>query len=177
MERSVPAAPRRVVHGNKNETMTRFLLIVVLLLPISAAVADVDKGLAAYDEGDYATALREWRPLAEQGVAAAQNNLGAMYDKGEGVPQDYSTAVRWYSLAAEQGYAYAQSNLGIMYALGQGVIQDNVYAHMWLNIAASQGNENAVKSRDLIAKVMTPAQIAEAQKLARECVKKNYKDC
>ena len=71
MERSVPAAPRRVVHGNKNETMTRFLLIVVLLLPISVAVADFEKGLNAYFKGDYATALLEWRPLAEQGYAAA----------------------------------------------------------------------------------------------------------
>ena len=64
-----------------------------------------------------------------------------------------------------------------MYGLGQGVIQDNVYAHMWWNIAASQGNKDAVTNRDIVAGKMTPSQIAEAQDLARECVRKKYKDC
>jgi hypothetical protein len=57
------------------------------------------------------------------------------------------------------------------------VIQDHVYAHMWFNIAASSGDTDAVKKRDIIAKRMTSAQIAEAQKLARECVRKNYEGC
>ena len=101
-----------------------------------------------------------------------------MYDKGLGVPQDYKTAVKWYTLAAEQGHGSAQTNLGVMYVKGQGVIQDYVRAHMWWNIAASSGNKNAVKKRDIIAKRMTPARIEDAQKLARECVrKKNYKGC
>jgi len=64
-----------------------------------------------------------------------------------------------------------------MYGQGQGVIQDNVYAHMWGNLAASNGNELGGKMRDFVAKEMTPAQIAEAQKLARECVRKKYKGC
>jgi uncharacterized protein len=64
-----------------------------------------------------------------------------------------------------------------MYGVGTGVIQDLVYAHMWLNIAASSGNKVAVKNRDIVAGEMTPAQIAEAQKLARECVRKEYKGC
>ena len=100
-----------------------------------------------------------------------------MYYDGKGVSQDYSTAVKWYSLSAKQGNVGAQNFLGVMYGLGNGVIQDNVYAHMWFNIAASQGDENAVKGRDMIAKEMTPADISTAQKLARECVKKNYKGC
>ena len=108
--------------------------------------ADFQKGVIAFDNGDYATALREWTPLAKQGNAYAQYNLGVMYDKGQGVPQDYKTALKWYRLAAEQGDASAQSNLGVMYGTGRGVIQDNVYAHMWLNIAASSGNETASKS-------------------------------
>ena len=99
-----------------------------------------------------------------------------MYESGAGVPQDYKTAVKWYRLAARQGSADAQSNLGGMYGMGTGVIQDNVYAHMWWNIAASSGNsKNASKNRDIVAIRMTPAQIEEAQKLARECVRKNYK--
>ncbi len=94
--------------------------------------------------------------------------------------QDDKTAVKWYTLAAEQGYASAQYNLGLMYVEGEGVIQDNVYAHMWWNIAASSGeseSEKASANRDIVAEEMTPDQIAEAQKLARECVAKNYKGC
>ena len=70
-----------------------------------ASSADWEKGVAAYESGDFATAMREWEPLAEQGDATAQGNLGLMYDEGQGVPQDYKTAVKWYRLAAEQGDA------------------------------------------------------------------------
>ena len=87
--------------------------------------ADFDKGLDAYDRGDYATALREFKPLAEQGNAAAQFNLGVMYDKGIGVPQNHKTAVKWYTLAAKQGNAHAQTNLGLMYDEGKGVPQND----------------------------------------------------
>jgi TPR repeat protein len=84
-------------------------------------LGDFEKGLKAYQSGDYQTALHEWRPLAEQGDAKAQNNLGVMYEKGLGVPQDYAEAVKWYRKAAEQGDARAQNNLGVMYAAGRGV--------------------------------------------------------
>jgi len=101
-----------------------------------------------------------------------------MYDNGLGVPQDYKVAVKWYRLAAKQGDADAQYNLGVMYGNGTGVIQDNVYAHMWWNIAASSGNsKNAVKNRDSVAGMMTPADLSAAQKLARECVRRKYKGC
>ena len=66
---------------------------------------------ASYEKGDYETALREFKPLAEQGGAYAQYNLGQMYRRGQGVPHNYQTAVKWYRLAAEQGNAYAQFNL------------------------------------------------------------------
>ena len=100
-----------------------------------------------------------------------------MYARGKGVLQDYKTAVKWCTLAAEQGFASAQSLLSVNYALGKGVIQDNVYAHMWGNLAASNGNENGAKLRDLAAKSMTPTQLETAQRLASECMKKNYKGC
>jgi TPR repeat protein len=145
------------------------------------AIAQFNLGLI-YRKGegvpqDYKTAVKWWKLAAEQGDAIAQNNLGLMYRKGEGVPQDEKTAVKWYRLAAEQGNANAQTNLGVMYDKGQGVIQDNVYAHMWWNIAASSGNKDAVKNRDIVAGKMTPARIEDAQKLARECVRKKYKGC
>ena len=79
----------------------------------------------------YATALEFWRPLAEQGHAGAQNNLGFMYDNGRGVPKDYAEAAKWYPKAAEQGHAKAQSGLGILYHFGWGVPNDSVLAYMW----------------------------------------------
>ena len=100
-------------------------LTLALLLIFSCATAwaaDFDKGVAAYKAGDFATALAEFKPLAEQGDADAQYNLGFMYDNGKGVIEDDKEAVKWYRLAAEQSHA-------------------------------------------------------KAQDLARECVKKNYKDC
>jgi len=86
-------------------------------------------------------------------------------------------AVKWYTLAAEQGNANAQLNLGLMYGEGKGVPQDYVRTHMWLSLAASTGNENAIKGRDIVMEGMTPADLSAAQKLARECVAKNYKGC
>ena len=162
------------------KTTFKALMIAVTILVTSVTVSlaqDYQKALAAYNKGDYATALREWKPFAEQGDAIAQVLLGSMYQRGLGVTKDYAEAVNWYRKAAEQGYAGAQGNLGLMYYLGNGVIQNIVSAHMWLNIAASNGQEDAVKNRDEIAKKMTASQIAEAQKLARECVQKNYKGC
>ena len=81
------------------------------------------------------------------------------------------------TLAAEQGVARAQYNLGRMYHQGLGVPQNYVYAHMWWHIAASSGNTWASNERDRVAKKMTPTQIAEAQNLAHECVRKKYKGC
>ena len=162
--------------------MKRLFVLPVLLLTLlvgnPAFSSDNQKGLDAYERGDFATALREWTPLAEQGHATAQYNLGLMYNNGQGVPQDYKTAVKWYKLAAEQGHASTQNNLGLMYALGTGTLQDYTRAHMWWNIAASSGKiKDAPKNRDIIAKKMSPTELESAKKLARECVKKNYKGC
>ncbi len=149
-------------------------LCVGFTLDLTApAWAGWDEAEAAYQRGNYATAIREWRPLAEQGDAYAQFNLGLMYRNGHGVPQDDAEAVKWYRKAAEQGNAKAQNDLGTLYSNGQGVPQDYVQAHMWSNLAASRfppskNRDSAVKNRDIVAKRMTPAQISEAQKLARE---------
>jgi len=112
--------------------------------------------------------VRWVRRAAEQGLAEAQYNLGVRYAAGHVLPQDNDKAVRWYRRAAAQGDAEAQHNLGLMYAKGRGVLQDDVPAHMWVNLAAARGNEHARKARDLLAGKMTLAQIAEAQRLARE---------
>ena len=131
-----------------------------------------------YDSGmgvpeDDAEAVRWYRKAAEQGDAYAQSSLGTRYDNGLGVSQDFAEAVRWYRKAAEQGDADAQSSLGYKYAMGQGVTKDLVQALMWFNLVLPRIPPG--KKRDVVAKVrdnlstrMTPAQIAEAQRLARE---------
>ena len=116
--------------------------------------------------------MRWYQLAAEQGYASAQLDLGVMYGNGRGVPEDDREAVRWYQLAAEQGYASAQFHLGVAYYIGEGVPQDYVQAHKWFNIAASSAEaddrERPAASRDRVAARMTPRQIAEAQRLARE---------
>ena len=145
------------------------------------ALSQTNLGLAYYDgrgvRQDYAEALKWFRLAAEQGDAYAQTNLGLMYFTEKGVPQDFAEAVKWWRRAAEQGFAPSQTSLGVMYASGRGVIQDIVYAHMWANIAASLGDEKGKGLRDEIAREMTPEQLAEAQRLARDCVAKNYQGC
>lgn len=193
----------------------RVVGLLTLLLSASFAVPAVggrfDDGISAYERGDYATAFKLFQPLADQGNAKAQHNLGVMYDYGRGIPQDYikaltwyrraaeqgipeaqhnlglmyyngqgipqnyTEAAKWYRRAAEQGMADSQVNLGIMYYEGQGVSQNYVLAHMWLNLAASQYPasvrktiNDAVNYQAIVNSKMTPAQIAEAQRLARE---------
>ncbi len=138
------------------------------------AWAGFDEAVAAYNRGDYATAIREFRPLAERGNAHAQYNLGVMYRYSHGAPQDHAKAVGWYRKAAEQGHAKAQSMLGLMYYTGVGVPHDYLQAYMWLTLSASRSpldetfNAWVLEGRDEIAAKMSTAQISEAQKLARE---------
>ena len=101
--------------------------------------ADYQKGLTAYQSGDYATALREWKPLAEQGHAKALNNIGMMYGKGLGVTKNSETAAKYYRLAAEKGDALSQFNLGSMHARGEGMWRNYETAAKWYQLAAEQG--------------------------------------
>lgn len=104
------------------------------------ASAELSVGQQAYDKGDYATALKEFLPLARQGNPVAQSYVGFMHENGQGVPQDYKEAVKWYRLAANQGNSYAQDNLGILYENGRGVPQDYKEAVKWFRFSAGQGN-------------------------------------
>ena len=120
------------------------LLFTLLFLTLGTAWGGAfEDGLAAAERKDYATAIKFWHPLAEQGHSSAQSNLGIMYANGHGVTQDYKEAVRLYKLAAEQGYAHAQFNLGYMYSEGQGVLQDYKEAVRLYGLAAEQGYARA----------------------------------
>ena len=168
------------------------LIIFLILVPVvvHAQVAEVQKlaaergnvaaqrilgSMYATGEGvpkDFVEAARWYRKAAEQGDPAAQGILGSMYATGRGVPKTLTEAVGWYRKAAEQGNALAQGSLGLQYSKGEGVPKDFVLAYMWSNLAAAQDNEQvkqlAQKLRDLIKNEMTPAEVAEAQRLSRE---------
>ena len=133
---------------------TAFLALAMMLaFAVSAYAGTYEDGFAAAKRGDYATAVRLWRPLAEQGDARAQFNLGLSYANGWGVPLDYAQAVKWYRKAADQGLAWAQTNLGIMYENGQGVRQDFRLALIWYRKAAKQGDAEARRmAREWMAK-------------------------
>jgi uncharacterized protein len=180
-------------------------ILILAALTRAAIAGPLEDGNAAYQRGDYATAVRLLRPLVEQGDAGAQDILAVMYYVGQGVPQSRAEAIRLYRLAAEQGNAHAQDalgfayqngvgierdvseaakwfrksadqdnidaqfNLGEMYELGTGLPQDYVRAYMWFALVASHGTRAyATRSIDRVAQQMSPEQIAEAQKLARE---------
>jgi hypothetical protein len=124
---------------------------------------------------DHTEAVRWYRKAAEQGDVYSQISLGTMYDLGRCVPQDDVEAAKWYRMAAEQGNAEAQIHLGFLFENGRGVPRDYVLAHMWYDLAASrfpvsemENRNRAKKSRDDLASRMTPAQLAEARRLARE---------
>ncbi len=191
-------------------TAAAVIPIISLFMCCSSNRGNIEDATKAYNQGDYKTAYRLIKPLAEQGLPKAQFDLGAMYDYGEGVSQDYAEAAKWYRKAAEQGNAPAQTNLGMMYEDGRGIPQDyteaarwyrkaadqgwptgqgflgvlytfgtgvpknDVLAHMWISHAisglppTSEVRKSMRKIRKIISLMMTPAQIAEAQKLARE---------
>jgi uncharacterized protein len=154
--------------------LARFFLLVFMGAAFwgfaGCAPNNYQKGIRHYKPDDVAVAARELKPLAEQGNAEAQFNLGSLYYQGRGVPQDYKEAAQWMRKAAEQGHVFAQVTLGSLYAEGvRGVIlKDHSQALMWFIFASARGDIEALEFRDNLANRMTPTQIAEAQRLARE---------
>lgn len=149
--------------------------------PSKELLASADTGNTAaqnklgllYNEGqgvtqDYAQAKHWFQKAAEQGHPGAQVNLGTLYLQGHGAPESDQMALFWFRRAAEQQDALGFAKLGFMYERGRGVPQDFIQAHMWYNLSAAQGERRALESRDALASRMTPAQVAEAQRLARE---------
>jgi TPR repeat protein len=153
------------------------ILFLILIVATPVFSADYEKGVDASLRGDFKTAMKAWKPLAELGGATSQFQVGWLYNEGKGVTKNYEIAVKWYRLAAEQGYAYAQSALGRMYEGGYGVSQNYIHAYMWFSVAASQWDKAAGKMRDKATKYLTTAQLKTAQEHARECVRKKYKGC
>ena len=115
-------------------------IALALFAAVPAGAQDFATGVTAFQRGDYATAIKNWMPLAEKGDAEAQRNVGIMFQQGLGVPQSDVDAVYWYRKAAESGHARAQQNLGVMYQEGAGVPLDYSEAAKWYRMAARGGN-------------------------------------
>ena len=160
-----------------NKLFSAMVVVFSMGMTGSLYAQDCEKEKQAYNAADYATSVKKLKLLAECGDADAQHEIGSMYYFGKGVIEDFKEAAVWYRKAAEQGEVRSQTMFGGMYDLGYGVTQNNIYAHMWWNIAASNGDEAASFLRGDIAGRMTAAEITQAQELARECVKKQYKGC
>jgi uncharacterized protein len=162
----------------KGEDMKKMLLTLLTALILNPAWGEpLENSDDAIIYTDFATALKIVLPPAVRGEAWAQHSLAHLYVRGQGVVQDYAEAVKWFRLAAQQGNVHAQNMLGQMYGNGEGVEQDYVKAHGWYNLAASKGQLAAFSNRDIVAKLMSAQQIAEAQKLARDCQARNFKGC
>jgi uncharacterized protein len=154
----------------------RVFLILILATSLTTpgvAVAgpaeDYRDAEAAVSRSDYATAVRLFHRAAEQGHVEAQMELADIYfSGGMRVPEDKAASAKWYLRAAELGNAMAQGNIGLAYWYGKGVPKDEVMGLMWLNLAVAHGLKGAAERRDNLAREMTAAQVAEAQKLADE---------
>jgi hypothetical protein len=159
-------------------TAAMLALVVAAPVPIGTALAgpqeDFAEADAALEKGDDAAALSKYRVLAEQGHAPAQFMLGSMYSFGRGAPKSDAEALTWIRRAADQGFPEAQFALGIIYLEGLGVAENPAQAYAWLDLAANSAPQDdevrsdATQVRDSLAAKMTPAQIAEAQQIARD---------
>ena len=159
-------------------------LATVLSLAFTQVTAqDFNKGLDAYDAGNYAAALKEWRPLAEQGHAEAQRKIGEAYAEGKGVVQDFTEASKWFLLSAKQGHPASQASIGMMYAGGHGVEQNKTLGYMWLDISIDNfdvGSEYAkvpTMWKVALSNQMTASEIYEAQRMSYACTKSLYSEC
>ena len=125
-----------------------FAAVAALGATVPALAGPLDDGLAAYHAKDYEKAISLWRPLADAGVAAAQQHIGVMYAEGKGVPQNDVEAAKWFARAAEQGDALAQYDLGASFAEGIGVKQDPELAAKWFQPGRDAGHgDRAAQSR------------------------------
>jgi hypothetical protein len=150
----------------------RMMVLALLMTAQGLAWGGFDEGLDALHHGQYEAALKEWKPLAEQGDVEAQIRLGYLYFDGLGVNQDYKEGVRWFRKAAEQGAFNRYYNLGFLYENGgYGLPKDYVQAYMWysLDIPLYRDDFNDIH-RIRVMEKMTPAQITEGRQLAKEWI-------
>ncbi|NGZ26693.1 MAG: sel1 repeat family protein [Magnetococcales bacterium] len=165
--------------------MVRFPVLLLCCLPLFAwADAVQDKADAGDAEAQYQVAVRyaegegvgknpeeaaKWfQKSADNGDVDAMVMMGILFENGQGVKKDLSQAAQWYEKAAQRGHSEGQYYIAMMYAYGQGVKKDLLQAGKWLEVGAANKDERAVRARDAVQKLMTPQQIVEARKWAKE---------
>ena len=119
------------------------ITLLTITLTQTLGAQHFDSAVAANKRGDYKTAIKHLRPLAEKGLPDAQALLGAMYAQGRGMPQDPAEAIKWFRKGIAQDNHWAQHNLGYMYSQGYGVPQNYFEAAKWFRKAANQGNADS----------------------------------
>jgi len=148
--------------------------LVVFGLATPCLAGQLEDGVFAAKHRDYAQAIRLLIPLAEGGDAAAQFNVGALYEHGRGVPQDPAQAVDWYRRSADQGFPYGQFSLADMYYKGRGVQKDAVAAFVWFKLSSTRfiddcNKEDAVIHAMMVSMIeLTDAQRQEAGRLVEQ---------
>jgi hypothetical protein len=160
----------RGIAGTGAAVTMRLVALAALLIAL-ATPAFAEEPVTCRDavaESNWQAAYQECLWAANNGEVYSQITLAYMYYQGQGVPQNFAQAAKLFRQAAETGNALAQNNLGFMYSNGQGMLQNYVLAHMWYNLAASQGEQTALRNRTHLERLMPPAQIAEAQTLAKD---------
>jgi uncharacterized protein len=175
---STPCADRAARPRISGERLCRLVARFAVGLLLACCVVSVGRvqanplarADAAYARGDYVQAVNILTPLAFGGDARAQAFLGFMFEHGYGTPQVYDTSAGLYGQAAMRGNAFGQAMFGLMYDKGHGVPQDFVLSYKWLNLAAARARKRErdyfLRLRDAVASKMSPAQIAEGQRLA-----------
>jgi hypothetical protein len=151
------------------------LVVFGVLLALPRLLPSVENGATAYGRQDYATAFREFLPLANKGDATAQFFIGEMYRLGQGVKQDNGTAAKWHLKAAIEGNSNSQFTIGMMYAHGMGVEKDFIQAYKWCSLAIIRLSpwddlirERASQTRAEILTVMPQSDVDKAKALVIE---------
>ena len=155
------------------------LIFIIFLFCFSnlAVSDDILKGFDAYKDKNYQLALEVWKPLAENGDPIAQNSLGVMFQRGQGVKKNYIISFNWFKQSAEQGYTPAQVSLGYIYDQGMGTPADKVSALMWWEIAGADGEADATTLLQILSSEIDESDKVLALEKAKTCFRNKYKEC
>ncbi len=159
------------------KNFTLVVLIFITFLSKLALSDDILKGFDAYKDKDYKIAFEIWHKLAEEGDPIAQNSLGVLFQKGQGVDQNFTLSYDWFKKSAEKGYTPAQVSLGYIYDQGMGIKQNKINAYMWWKIASLHGDSDAKTLLQILLSEIDQNDELIAQEKANECLNKNFKNC
>ena len=161
--------------------MFRRLIIIISFISVSLSNSafgdDILKGFEAYKNNDYKTAYLIWSKLAEEGDSIAQNSLGVLFQKGQGVEKNYFESYKWFKTSAEDGYTPAQVSLGYLYDQGMGIDRNKIKAFMWWKIASLHGDNDAKTLFQILLTEMNENEKLLASTQTDKCLNNNFKNC